>query len=77
MNKEYQLNSFQRTTLGLFNLSTKYSVKDLQEATWIIRSSKNYDPFGKIWLDTLDYEDCEFEIIPDGDNYKLIIYTNE
>ena len=77
MNKEYQLNSFQRTTLGLFNLSTKYSVKDLQEATWIIRSSKNYDPFGKIWLDTCDYENCDFEIISDGDNYKLIIYTNE
>ena len=77
MNREYQLNTFQRNRLDLFNLSTKYSVKDLQEATWILRGSANYDPFGKIWLDSIDYENCEFEIIPDGDNFKLIIYTNE
>lgn len=77
MNREYQLNTFQRNRLDLFNLSTKYSVKDLQEATWILRGSANYDPFGKIWLDTCDYENCDFEIISDGDNYKLIIYTNE
>ena len=74
MNREYQLNTFQRNRLDLFNLSTKYSVKDYKK-TWILRGSANYDPFGKIWLDSLDYEDCEFEIIPDGDNYKLIIYT--
>lgn len=77
MNREYKLNTFQRNKLDLFNLSTKYSVKDLVEATWIMRSSQNYDPFGKIWLDSIDYEDCEFEIISHNDDYKLIIYTNE
>lgn len=77
MNKEFSLTPGQRNILFKFELNTKYSVKHLQRATWLLRSAENYDPFGKIWLDSLDYENCEFEIIADGSNYKLIIYTNE
>ena len=77
MNKEFNLTPDQRSILSKFELNTKYLVKSLQEATWIVRSTKNYDPFGKIWLDSLDYENSEFEIIPNEENYKLIIYTNE
>ena len=77
MNKEFSLTPGQRNILFKFELNTKYSVKNLQETTWLLRSAENYDPFGKIWLDSLDYENCEFEIIADGSNYKLIIYTNE
>lgn len=77
MNKEFSLTPDQRSILSNFELNTKYSVKNLQEATWVVRSTENYDPFGKIWLDSLDYENCEFKIIADDINYKLIIYTNE
>lgn len=76
MNKEYILSIPQKEMLNTFTVSTKYPMKELQDAVWNINSKKL-----KIWLDlwedSLDYEDCEFEVIPDNTNYKLIIYTNE
>ena len=79
MNKEFSLTPDERNILSKFELNTKYSVKNLQEATWVVRSTENYDPFGKIWSDSLDYENCEFDIIADDNHYIYIltIYTND
>lgn len=78
MNREYVLLAHQREYLNTFIDSTKYSTKALGEVLWgIPRNVKTLDIYIGMWLDSCDYEDCDFEIIPDGDNYKLIIYTNE
>ncbi len=79
MNKEFSLTPDERNILSKFELNTKYSVKNLQEATWVVRSTENYDPFGKIWLDSLDYEGSQFDIIADDNHYIYIltIYTND
>lgn len=76
MNREYILSIPQRERLNTFVLSTKYPVKELQEAVWNI-NSKKLKIWVDLWMDSLDYENSEFEIIPNEENYKLIIYTNE
>jgi len=76
MNREYILSVPQREVLNTFVLSTKYPVKELQESVWNI-NSKRLKIWIDLWMDSLDYEGCEFEIIPNEQNYKLIIYTNE
>lgn len=76
MNREYILSVPQREVLNTFVLSTKYPVKELQDAVWNI-NSKKLKIWIDLWMDSLDYENSEFEIIPNEQNYKLIIYTNE
>lgn len=76
MNREYILSVPQREVLNTFMVSTKHPVKELQEAVWNI-NSKKLKIWIDLWMDSLDYESCEFEIIPNEENYKLIIYTNE
>ena len=78
MNKEYNLTSKEREQLSIFDIDNRYSVLKLQSALWDIKPKDQFRSiFVDIYMDTYDYEGCEFEIISGGDNYTLIIYTNE
>lgn len=78
MNKEFSLTPTEREQLSIFDLDSKYSVLKLQSALWDIKPKDQHKSvFVDIYMDTYDYEGCEFDIVADDTNYKLIIYTNE
>lgn len=64
MNKEFVLTNEQRVILYVYQDGVKYSARNLQSFLWdvVIEDQDDVRFFSKIWHETINCEDCSFNI---------------